>query len=139
MKGYVQNLEALAKTNDDFRHVLYSGTHLQLTLMTLQPKQDIGGQTLDGCDQVFWIHAGEGRMIIDGVTHKIAAGDVVVVPAGTHHNLICTGKTPLSLYTIFGPPHHRDQLVQPTKSDAEAAEESFDGQGTETQPSAVLA
>ena len=69
--------------------------------------------------------------MIDGVTHKIGAGDGFVVPAGAHHNVICTGHEALKLYTIYGPPHHRDQLVQKAKAEADASDETFDGKATE--------
>jgi hypothetical protein len=53
------------------------------------------------------------------------------VPAGAHHNLICAGHDALKLYTIYGPPHHRDGLVQKTKAEADASDEHFDGKATE--------
>jgi len=59
------------------------------------------------------------------------AGDGFVVPAGAHHNVICTGHEALQFYTIYGPPHHEDQLVQKTKTEADASDEAFCGEGTE--------
>jgi mannose-6-phosphate isomerase-like protein (cupin superfamily) len=77
-------------------------------------------------------------IVVDGVTHKVAEGDGVVVPAGAHHNVICTGQDPLRLYTIYGPPHHRDGLVQKTKAEADASDEVFDAP-TERTPGVVTA
>lgn len=48
-----------------------------------------------------------------------------------HHNVICTGHEALKLYTIYGPPHHEDQLVQKTKAEADAFDEVFSGEATE--------
>ena len=131
MNGYCADIEELTEENTDFRRVLYSGTKLQLVLMSLQPGQEIGGEIHADTDQFFLFEDGKGCVVIDGVTHKVGAGDGVIVPAGAHHNVICTGHDPLKLYTIYGPSHHRDQLVQKTKAEADVSDESFDGQATE--------
>jgi mannose-6-phosphate isomerase-like protein (cupin superfamily) len=137
MIGYVGNIEELTEENTDFRRVLYSGLKLQLVLMSIEPGQELGGETHAETDQFFRIEDGKGRIVIDGVTHKVEAGDGIVVPAGAHHNVICAGQKALKLYTIYGPPHHLDQLVQKTKAEADASSESFQGQATEEAAKAV--
>ncbi|MGG3326485.1 cupin domain-containing protein, partial [Bacillus velezensis] len=47
----------------------------------------------------------------------------IVVPAGTWHNVINTGNTPLKLYSIYAPPNHPFGTVHVTKADAAAAED----------------
>jgi len=131
MIGYVEDIAALTEQNTDFRRVLYTGTKLQLVLMSLDPGQELGGEIHADTDQFFRNEKGKGRIVIDGVTHKFNPGDCAVVPAGTHHNLICTGHEPLKIYTIYGPAHHRDKLVQKTKTEADASDEAFEGQTTE--------
>lgn len=131
MIGYVANIADLTKENTNFRRVLYSGTKLQLVLMSLEPGTEIGGEIHPDTDQFFRIEGGKGRVVIDGTTHKVGPGDGFVVPAGTHHNVICTGHQPLKLYTVYGPPHHEDQLVQKTRAQADASDETFSGKGTE--------
>lgn len=131
MIGYVANIEDLTNENANFRRVLYSGTKLQLVLMSLEPGTEIGGEIHSDTDQFFRIEGGKGRVVIDGTTHKVGPGDGFVVPAGTHHNVICTGHQPLKLYTVYGPPHHEDQLVQKTRAQADASDETFSGKGTE--------
>jgi len=135
--GYVGNIEELAEENTDFRRVLYSGAKLQLVLMSIEPGSEIGGEIHSDTDQFFRVEDGKGRAVIDGVTHKLEPGDGIVVPAGAHHNVICTGHEPLKLYTIYGPSHHEDQLVQKTKADADASDETFGGQPTEKKADAV--
>lgn len=137
MNGYIANIEQLTEQNTDFRRVLYTGSKLQLVLMSVEPGKELGGEIHAETDQFFRIEDGEGRILIDGVTHKIKAGDGIVVPAGAHHNVICTGHDALKLYTIYGPPHHRDQLVQKTKAEADASEEAYEGQATEQAAEAV--
>jgi mannose-6-phosphate isomerase-like protein (cupin superfamily) len=133
MKGYHDNIETLTSANSDFRRVLYTGKHLQLVLMTLQPGQEIGSEVHDGIDQFFRFEAGEGVVDIDGVENRVEDGSGVIVPSGARHNVRNTGTVPLKLYTLYGPPEHRDQIVQATKADAEARhhDEEFDGKTTE--------
>jgi len=131
MIGYVANIEEQTEANTDFRRVLYSGAKLQLVVMSVAPGEELGGETHEDTDQFFRIEAGKGMIVIDGVPHKVKSGDGVVVPAGAHHNVICIGHDGLKLYTIYGPAHHRDGLVQKTKAEADASDEAFDGKATE--------
>lgn len=139
MIGFCGNIEDLTEKNTDFRRVLYSGTKLQLVVMSVAPGTELGGEIHDDTDQFFRIESGKGMVVIDGATHKVTAGDGVVVPAGAHHNVICTGHDALKLYTIYGPPHHRDQLVQTTKAEADASDEAFEGKATEQAAKVVRA
>lgn len=133
MKGYCDNIEKRTVENDDFRRVLYTGHHLQLVLMTLPPGCDIGEEVHPDRDQFFRIEQGEGIVDIDGVANKVADDFAVVVPAGARHNVRNCGSTPLRLYTIYGPPEHKDGVVQATKEEAEARHhsEEWDGKSTE--------
>ena len=133
MKGYNENIETLTTANGDFRRVLYTGNHLQLVLMTLQPGEEIGEEVHDGRDQFFRFEEGEGVVDIDGVENRVEDGSGVIVPSGARHNVRNTGDQPLKLYNIYGPPEHQDAIVHATKADAEArhADEEFDGQTTE--------
>jgi mannose-6-phosphate isomerase-like protein (cupin superfamily) len=129
MKGFVDDIEDLTTRNGDFRRVLYTGKYLQLVLMTLAPGEEIGEEVHEDHDQFFRIEEGEGEVLIDGKRHPIEDDDAVVVPAGARHNVVNTGRTPLKLYTLYGPPEHRDGVVHRTKT--EASEEHFDGRTTE--------
>jgi len=134
VKGYNENIEDLTVANGDFRRVLYTGKHLQLVLMTLQPGEEIGSEVHDGIDQFFRFEDGDGVVDIDGVENRVADGSGVIVPSGARHNVRNTGKSPLKLYTIYSPPEHQDGIVQATKADAEARhhDEEFDGHTTES-------
>jgi mannose-6-phosphate isomerase-like protein (cupin superfamily) len=105
--------------------------------MSIKPGEEIGGEIHAATDQFFRIEDGKGMVVIDGVTHKVKAGGGVVVPAGAHHNVICTGHDVLKLYTIYGPPHHRDKLIQKTKGEADASDEAFSGETSEQAPEVV--
>ena len=130
MKGFVQDIEAIAVKNEDFRQVLYTATHCQLVLMALKPKEDIGAE-VHTLDQFFRVEEGSGEAVLDGVRTAIQAGFAVVVPAGTNHNIINTGPVPLKLYTLYAPPNHRDGVVHHTRAEAEKDNEHFDGKTTE--------
>ena len=130
MKGFVQDIEALATENDDFRRVLYTAKNCQLVVMSLKPREEIGAE-VHHLDQFFRVEEGTGQAILDGVRTAIRAGSAVVVPAGANHNIINTGGVALKLYTIYAPPNHRDGVVHHTREEAEADNEHFDGKTTE--------
>lgn len=130
MKGYIQDIEAIALANDDFRRVLYTARSCQVVVMALQPDEDIGAEVHE-LDQFFRVQAGSGEAVLDGVRTAIHAGSVVVVPAGARHNLVNTGQQPLKLFTIYAPPNHRDGVVHRTRAEAEADTEHFDGKTSE--------
>ena len=130
MHGFVKNIEDMAKSNGDFRRVLYTAKYSQLVLMTLNPGEEIG-EEVHKLDQFFRIEAGTGVAVLDGTRTPIESGFAVLVPAGTSHNIINTGGAPLKLYTIYSPPNHRDGVVHHTRADAEADNEKFEGKTTE--------
>ncbi|MBA4012965.1 MAG: cupin domain-containing protein [Phenylobacterium sp.] len=138
MKGFVDDIEELTESNKDFRRVLYTGKHLQLVLMSLKPGEEIGEEVHDTHDQFFRIEKGKGEVWIDGVKTKVKADFAIIVPAGARHNVINTGDKALRLYTLYGPPEHRDGIVRATKAEADASEEHFDGVLTEDAPGTKL-
>ena len=131
MKGYIDDIEGSARANGDFRRVLYTGKHLQLVLMSLEPGEDIGEETHEDVDQFFRVENGTGEVFIDGRTTEIEASSAILVPAGARHNIRNTGVKPLQLYTLYAPPNHADGIAFATKADAEASREHFEGVTTE--------
>lgn len=131
MKGFVDNIERLTEENENYRQALYTGKYLQLVLMALQPGEEIGEEVHDDRDQFFRVEAGEGELLIDGVTHKVSADMAMIVPAGATHNVRNTGSEPLKLYTLYGPPEHKKDVLQRTKADESHEHEHFDGRTTE--------
>lgn len=130
MKGFVQNIEDLAVSNDDFRQVLYTAKHSQLVLMSLRAGEEIGAE-VHKLDQFFRVEQGTGEVVLDGHRTPITAGFAILVPAGANHSIINTGRVPLKLYTVYSPPNHRDGVVHQTRVEAEADSEHFDGKTTE--------
>ena len=81
MNGYTADIEKLTAENSAFRHVLYTGHHLQLVLMALTPGEDIGMESHKTHDQFFRIEKGHGEIVIAGTRHKVKGGDAIIVPA----------------------------------------------------------
>jgi mannose-6-phosphate isomerase-like protein (cupin superfamily) len=132
-RGYCKDIEKATVENQDFRRVLYTGEHLQLVLMTLQPGEEIGEEVHPDRDQFFRIEEGKGAIDIDGRENRVVDDFAVIVPAGARHNVRNTGSNPLRLYTIYAPPEHKDQVVQSTKSEAEARHDEEEWQGETTE------
>lgn len=131
-KGFKGNIEKLAVANKNFRTILYTGEHCQLVLMSLRPGEEIGLETHDGIDQFFRVEKGEGKVVVNETEYAVVDGDSIIVPSGSAHNITNTSLvTPLQLYTVYSPPHHKDQLVHVTKADAMKDDPEFDGVTTE--------
>jgi mannose-6-phosphate isomerase-like protein (cupin superfamily) len=117
-------IATVAEQSDDFRRVLWTGEHTQLVIMTIPPGGEIGEEVHEGIDQILSFVSGTGEARVSGRTRNVAAGDLVVVPAGKKHNFVNTGPNPLVLYTVYGPPEHAEGAVHHTKEEADAAEET---------------
>jgi mannose-6-phosphate isomerase-like protein (cupin superfamily) len=122
MKAFIGDIEDQTGANRDFRHVIYTGPHMQLVLMALEPGEEIGEEIHEGTDQFFRVEEGKGEVWIDGRETRIEDDTAIVVPAGARHNIKNTGKKPLKMYTLYAPPQHADGTVHRTKADADRAE-----------------
>lgn len=132
-KGFFSNIEKDTIKNTNYRKVLYTSENIQLVLMSLKPKEQIGMETHDNIDQFFRFEEGNGICIVNDTEYKVSDGDSVIVPSGSKHNIINTSdKDYLKLYTIYTPPHHKDGIVFKTKKDADKTDEHFDGEITES-------
>jgi Mannose-6-phosphate isomerase len=126
---FVINIEKAAKQNTTFRTALWTGRHLQVTLMSINVGEDIGLEIHPTLDQFLRIEEGQGLVQMGAskekldFQEKVYDGYAIVVPAGTWHNLINIGNRPIKLYSIYAPPQHPHGTVHETKADAMAAEE----------------
>ncbi len=132
MKGFIADIEKMARENEYFRKVLYTAKNSQLVLMALKPKEEIG-EEVHHLDQFLRIEEGEGFAILNGVSTPIRDGSAIVVPAGTKHNVVNGSATrAMKLYTVYSPPEHIDGKVHATKAEAMAdTGDEFDGKTTE--------
>ncbi|HZJ78905.1 MAG TPA: cupin domain-containing protein [Clostridia bacterium] len=122
---FVVDMEKATVQNDCFRTALWTGKHLQLTLMCIKPGSDIGLEVHPKLDQFLRIEQGQGVVLMGtckenlNFQRRVYDNYAVLVPAGTWHNLVNTGCTPLKLYSIYAPPEHPFGTVHVTKKDAE--------------------
>lgn len=119
-RPFHMNLDELVSNNQLYRDVVFTGRMSQIALMSIPPGDHIGYETHDAVEQIIVVHSGSGRLTIDGDTRDVGAGDVIVVPPGTPHDIVNTGESPLRLYTIYTPPNHIAGRKHPTREAAEA-------------------
>lgn len=125
MKHYFDNIEKAALKNEDYRRVVFTSHYSQLVFMSLEPGEEIGME-VHGLDQFIRVEKGSGKAILDGETHVLEDGSAIIVPAGANHNIVNTSTSEvMKLYTLYSPPNHILDTLQPTKADER--EEHFDG------------
>ncbi|MDN5570768.1 MAG: cupin domain-containing protein [Propionibacteriaceae bacterium] len=123
---YVVNVEKATLGNKHFRKAVWTGEHLQLTYMSIPPGGDIGLEVHPDTDQFLRIEQGRGRVQMGpaqddlNYTRRVSDDFVVLVPAGTWHNITNTGRDDLKVYTLYGPPDHVPGTVHRTQANAES-------------------
>ena len=121
----VENIEGMTLENDNFRTTIWTGDKLQVTLMTIQPGDDIGLEIHHGIEQFLRIEQGEGLCQMGPSEDKlnfereVKADDIIIVPADTWHNVTNKGDEPIKLYSIYAGPDHEPGTVHKTHEDAE--------------------
>ena len=124
----IVNIRCLAQQNPYFRSALWTGGNMQITLMCIPPRGEIGLEMHPDVDQLLRVEAGCGLVKMGdgpetlGYRQAVDAGYGIVIPAGTWHNLVNTGCDPLQLVSVYAPPLHPFGTVHKTKADADAWE-----------------
>lgn len=125
---FVINIDKATKENKNYRTTIWTGKHLQVTLMSIDVGGDIGLEIHPHVDQFIRIEEGQGITRMGkskcnfDFEKKIYEDSAIMIPAGTWHNIINTGNKPLKLYSIYAPPEHPRGTVHVTKADSEAEE-----------------
>ena len=125
MHGFTTDIEKVTLENGYFRKVLYTTSHMQLVVMSVDT--EIGMEVHKDTDQFIRVEQGNGKAILNDEEHTLKDGSILVIPAGIEHNIVNTGDAPLKLYTIYAPPHHKDGTVHATKEEADTDSEHFNG------------
>ena len=124
MQPFVFNIDHATSMNTTFRTVLWTGRHLQLTVMCIPPKCDIGTEMHNDVDQFLCVESGQAKVYMGqcknalremGTAHEHCA---ILIPAGTWHNVVNVGTRPLKLYSLYAPPQHPRGTVHRTKEEA---------------------
>ncbi len=129
---FVINIDKATIQNNTFRTVLWTGDHLQLTLMSINVREDIGLEQHPYLDQFIRIERGQGFVMMGpsantlNFRRNVFENDAIIIPAGMWHNLINTGNRPLKLYSIYAPPQHPPGTLHETRADAMAAEQMME-------------
>ena len=124
MIGYMGPINTATLENDCFRQVLFTGKHIQLVVMCMQPREETGKEFHPNVDQFFRIEQGEAAFVFSETEeYLVGVGDAVVVPAGTNYNILNTSETTLLRFsTIYTRPNNADGSGRRTKTEAEGAE-----------------
>lgn len=116
------NIEKTTLNNPYYRYVVYTNNNQQIVIMKLKAYEEIGNEKHDYSSQFIRVEGGSCQAIIDQGTQQkkyiLNDGDVIIIPAGTYHNIIALEKG-VSLYTIYSPPVHKMKTIQRNKSDLE--------------------
>lgn len=124
-KPYVADIEKLTLDNTNFRTTVWTGEQLQLTLMSIPPGGEIGLEMHDDTDQFLRVEQGKGRVLMGPAEDDLSFDEqveddwVILVPAGTWHNVLNVGDVDLKVYSLYGPPDHLPGTVHATKADAD--------------------
>ena len=120
----VMNIECAARSNTNFRTTLWTGSNLQLTVMCIPVGGDIGAEIHEDIDQFIRIESGCALVKMGcspntlTMQQHVDSSDALIIPAGTWHNVINVGNTPLKLYSVYAPPKHPYGTIHRTKMDA---------------------
>lgn len=108
-----------------FRDTIWTGKHLQVVLMNIEPGADIGLEVHPVNDQFIRLESGKGRVQMGPSKDKLDFDQIVqddwavIVPAGTWHDITNVGTEPMKVYTVYGPPDHAKDTVHKSKADAQ--------------------
>lgn len=122
---FIFNIHHATEKNQNYRTTLWTGRHMQLTLMRIPVCGDIGEEMHADVDQFIRVESGKAKVYIGSCRNnlqEVACVDenyAILIPAGTWHNIVNAGNRPLKLYSLYAPPQHPFGTVHPTKKDAQ--------------------
>ena len=127
-KGAVLNIKNVAGSNNYYRREIWTGEHLQLTVMSIPIGGEVGLELHNENDQFIGVEYGVASVYMgqtkQGVRFvgNVNPDFVVIVPAGTWHNIINEGNYPLKIYSVYAPPHHPKGTLHKTKFESDLEE-----------------
>ena len=125
---YMVHVGQMAMRNPNFRTALWTGEYMQMTLMNIPVRGEIGSEIHEDTDQMIRVEQGIGLVTMGAdkdnpdFMHIFMQGDAIFVPAGTWHNIVNAGRIPLRLTSIYAPPHHPRGTIHRTKEEAQKEE-----------------
>ena len=128
-KSGLINIRKEALCNDKFRRVIWTGSHLQVTVMSIPVGGEIGLEMHDDLDQFIKLESGCANVYMGDTKQKVKfvgkvnANYALVIPAGTWHNVINACSCPLKVYSVYAPPKHPVCTVHERKLDSDLADD----------------
>ena len=119
------NIDHATLMNRNFRTTLWTGSDMQLTLMSIPAGGDIGVEMHPDVDQFIRIESGRAKIYMgacrNGLQEKacVDGNYAILIPAGTWHNIVNVSRNPLKLYSLYAPPQHPFGTVHSTKKEAD--------------------
>ena len=132
-RGGVVQIRKATLYNDFYRRELWTGKHLQITVMAIPVGGEVGAEIHEGLDQFLVIEQGSAAVFMGeredrmGFVGEGTEGCGILVPAGTYHNILNNARIPLKMYSVYAPPKHPVGTLQPTKADADREESQTEG------------
>lgn len=115
-----------ANRNRFYRAAIWTGKYLQVTVMSIPRGGDIGLERHENLDQLVRVESGYARVYMGSTRQGLrfignaSAGDSIIIPAGTWHNIVNAAGRPLKLSSVYAPPQHPFGIIHETKEDAQA-------------------
>ena len=85
-------------------HKVLNSKGIALRFVELLPVREAGPRhphSHRGMEEVIFVQKGTGKAWVNGEVEKIVAGDTILIPAGTRHMMINTGRKPMILICAF--------------------------------------
>lgn len=136
MHGWALNIEELTNANTNFLEVIHTGEYSQLTIMSIEPGDEIGTHRHRNIDQLVRVESGSARAVMGAKrermeeTHDLESGWAAFIPAGAWHNIINTGSEPLKLQLVHSPAKRWRDDVYATRAEAVAADQEMEREVT---------
>lgn len=119
----VIDIEQYTLQNETFRTAVWTGSLMQMTVMTLQPGEDIGLELHTTIDQFLRVEQGSGIVMMGDseenldFQERVEDDFAIFIPAGKWHNLLNDSDEPLKLYSIYTPVEHPHGTVHETREE----------------------
>lgn len=125
---FVVDIEDYTKENTNFRTTVWTGSSLQMTLMSIPVGGDIGAEIHDDIEQFVRIESGKGEVYIGDTEETmqlyavVGDDDIIMIPRGKWHNIKNTGDKPMKLYSLYSPAEHAKGAIHVTMEEGQATD-----------------
>ncbi len=127
-KPQLLNIHNEVCQNTNFRTTLWTGEHLQLTVMCIPVGGEVGLEFHEDVDQFLKIESGFACVYMGKTKQCVTCfgtadrDSAIIIPQKTWHNIINVGRMPLKLYSLYAPPEHPFGTIHKKKLDSDLDE-----------------